>query len=48
MNKLQLVFVLIILSIFSCKTKKDLTKVEDSVEIKIPFSGKDYERNEPL
>ncbi len=45
MNKLQLVFVLIILSIFSCKTKKDITKVEDSVEIKIPFSGKDYESN---
>ena len=43
MKKLQLVAFFIILAIFSCKSKKDITKVEDSVEVEIPLSGKKYE-----
>lgn len=37
------VFSLIILVNISCKTKKDIAKVEDSIEIEIPLSGKQFE-----
>lgn len=45
MKKLHLVLILFSLAIFSCKSKKDIAKVEDSTEIEIPLSGKNYENN---
>ena len=30
---------------YSCKSKKEITKVEDSVEIKIPLTGEEYEND---
>jgi len=42
-KKLLLITLFILLGVFSCKSKKEITKVEDSVEIKIPLSGKEYE-----
>lgn len=42
-KNLLLISSVLLLIHFSCKTKKEITKAEDSVEIKIPLWGKDYE-----
>lgn len=38
-------FLVLTLAAFSCKSKKKIAKIEDSTEISIPFSGKQYENN---
>lgn len=42
-KKLLIITLIILIGVFSCKSKKEMAKVEDSTEIKIPLSGKEYE-----
>ena len=45
MKKLHILLFVLSLAAISCKSKKEISKIEDSTEISIPFSGKQYENN---
>lgn len=45
MKKLLIAFFVVTLAAISCKSKKEIAKIEDSTEISIPFTGKQYENN---
>ena len=42
---LLIAFFVLTLAAISCKSKKEIAKIEDSTEISIPFTGKQYENN---
>lgn len=42
-KKLHIILFVFFLAAISCKSKKEITKIQDSTEISIPFSGKQYE-----
>ena len=44
-KKLHIVIFVLSLAAIGCKSKKEISKIEDSTEISIPFSGKQYENN---
>ena len=45
MKKLHIVLFVFSLAAISCKSKKEITKIQDSTEVSIPFSGKQFENN---
>ena len=45
MKKLHIVLFVFSLAAISCKSKKEITKIQDSTEVAIPFSGKQFENN---
>lgn len=45
MKKLHIVLFVFSLAAIGCKSKKEIAKIQDSTEIAIPFSGKQYENN---
>ena len=45
MKKLHIVLFVFSLAAIGCKSKKEITKIQDSTEISIPFSGKQFENN---
>ena len=45
MKKLHIILFVLSFAVIGCKSKKEIAKIEDSTEIAIPFSGKQYENN---
>ena len=45
MKKLHIILFVFSLAAISCKSKKEIAKIQDSTEISIPFSGKQFENN---
>lgn len=45
MKKLHVILFVLSLAIIGCKSKKEIAKIQDSTEISIPFSGKQFENN---
>ena len=45
MKKLHIILFVFSLAAISCKSKKEISKIEDSTEISVPFTGKQFENN---
>lgn len=45
MKKLHILLFVFSIAAIGCKSKKEIAKIQDSTEIAIPFSGKQYENN---